>query len=160
MLSVLLLSSVALLANAEGLPSAVQAKLIGKLVNFEKGISDKGKASIFVVGDNELAEQLSRFAGKRLGRVELTSVDSASQPPSTAYDVIYIGNDADVTSAIQYAREHNALTLTGNTSWVDQGISVGLAVEAGKPKILLNLSAAKAEGVDWNPAVLKIASTQ
>jgi len=39
------------------------------------------------------------------------------------------------------------------------GISLGIGLEDGKPKILLNLSASKDEGIDWNPAILKIATT-
>jgi hypothetical protein len=48
--------------------------------------------------------------------------------------------------------------MTGIPDLVPKGISLGIGLSGGKPKILLNLSSSKDEGIDWNHAILKVST--
>lgn len=52
------------------------------------------------------------------------------------------------------------LTVTNDPGIVSDGATLGVVVgDDGKPKILLNLTSSVEEGVDWNPAIMKVAQT-
>ena len=51
------------------------------------------------------------------------------------------------------------LSITGNPDLASKDVSLIVGISNGKPKILLNLSSSKGEGIEWNPAILKVAAT-
>ena len=65
---------------------------------------------------------------------------------------------ADATSALaQVTRKHSILSGTAVESAVRSGLSVGVVAREGKPGILINLPAARAEGADLDAALLRLA---
>jgi len=73
-------------------------------------------------------------------------------------NVLYITNDGtNMSKGIsQVTQSKKILTITGRVDYVNQGISVGLGVKEEKPKIVINLSSAKAEGSDFSANLLKV----
>jgi hypothetical protein len=147
------------MVQASQLPASVQAALIIKLIGFEKKISAAGEVTIFVMGSPEVAAELEKKIGRKIGKSKLANVVAASGAPPDGAHAIYIAGQAQLQEGIGFARSKKILSITGDSSLIDQGVTLGLGVEGGKPKFILNLSASKDEGLEWRPAILKIAST-
>ncbi len=62
-------------------------------------------------------------------------------------------NIKDITAI---ARANKIVTLTGVPAYVSLGIAMGLDVKGDKPQILVNLAAAKAEGMNLSSQMLKL----
>lgn len=52
---------------------------------------------------------------------------------------------------------HKILTFTGVPSYLESGLAVSIANHGGKPQIVINLPASKAEGVNFSSQILKLA---
>lgn len=57
----------------------------------------------------------------------------------------------------EHARAANVTTMTGVAEHLDRGLSIGVGLRAGRPKILVNVSASRAEGADLSAELLKLA---
>jgi hypothetical protein len=53
--------------------------------------------------------------------------------------------------------KQSVLTFTGITSYLEEGLAVSIANRGGKPQIVINLPAAKAEKVNFSSQILKLA---
>lgn len=133
--------------QAQKAPANLRAAILVKVLQFEKGF--KAGGSIYVIGDNDLAGQL-KASGK------FSSVETGGSVPSAKYDAIYCDDAGAVGGVLSYAKKHKAPSITGVLSLVEKGITIGIGVEGGKPKILMNLSSSNAEGLEWNPAIFNI----
>ena len=73
-------------------------------------------------------------------------------------NVLYVSSDgsAMIKKISLITQAEKILTITGRVDYVNQGISVGLAVKEEKPQIVINLSSAKAEGSDFSANLLKV----
>ena len=72
--------------------------------------------------------------------------------------MFYIGDETKLFSAIMFTRTQDVLSVTGLAQMAEKGVTLNVTTAAdGSPKILLDLTASKEEGLDWNPAILKIA---
>ncbi len=74
-------------------------------------------------------------------------------------DLIYVAplRAVAISAITDITRESHVLTLTGVPDYVDAGISLSIDVKRDKPLIVINLPAAKAEGVDFDAQLLKLA---
>ncbi|MDE3059363.1 MAG: YfiR family protein [Bacteroidota bacterium] len=74
-------------------------------------------------------------------------------------DLFYIAplRAVDISTITGISREQHVLTLTGVPEYVIDGVSVSIDVKGDKPLIVINLPAAKAEGVDFDAQLLKLA---
>jgi hypothetical protein len=73
-------------------------------------------------------------------------------------DVIYMtpmGN-LQIEPIINISRSKQIATLTGVPDYVESGLAVGVGAEGGRPSIIINLPAAKAEGMDFEAQLLKL----
>lgn len=61
---------------------------------------------------------------------------------------------ADVVAA---ARRRGVRTLTGVPSYVREGVAIGIGVRGDRPEILINLTAARAEGAELSSRLLGLA---
>ncbi|MDY6989244.1 MAG: YfiR/HmsC family protein [Thermodesulfobacteriota bacterium] len=78
--------------------------------------------------------------------------------PTDKPEVIYVGSASMRDSVIEYTRANGVMSITGLPAQVKKAVTRGVGLRQGKPRILVNLTASKAEGIDWNPALLKIAA--
>ena len=137
------------------LPVNMQAALIMKILTFVPEYNNQA-IGVHIVGAPELKAALSRQTGKKIGAVRLESV-SDGEIPASGVRVLFLGTHS--AEAIAYAREKKCLTVTSTVGLLDQGVSLCITSDAGKPKIILNLTASKEEGIQWSPKVLNIAET-
>lgn len=140
-------------AAQESVPPKQQAALLVKLLAFYTDLGDE-PFTIAVVGAPEIAREFRALIGTKAGKAELAGVSESGAEGSR---VLYVGEN--VRDAIAFTRKNKILSITGTPGYVNEGVTLGLKLENRKPKILLNLSSTKAEDINWNPAILKVAST-
>lgn len=136
-------------------PAKLQAALIMKLLAFYTNLGGD-PFTIHVVGAPDVAEELKTMVGKTAGKATLNTVTEGDAPGADA-KVVYIGKN--VADNIAFTQSKQVLSVTGEPAYVSDGVTLGIGIEANKPKIILNLSSSKAEGINWNPAILKVAAT-
>jgi len=136
----------------------VQAPLIVRTIALYNNISlVDGGVSIHVVDNPSLVEELKKGIGQAIGSSTLKAVTSGGMP-TTKPSVIYVSKESNVAEVIAYSQANKILSVTGNPDLITKGVCLGFGVEDNKPKILLNLSSTRDEGIDWNPAILRIAT--
>jgi YfiR/HmsC-like len=142
-------------------PPKIAAALISKLLVLEKSLMSKdGDMVIYVIGSKKLADALKKSEGKKLGKRTLGKVVYSDVLPNEKPDVLCISTESVLTGAIEYTRKEKVLSITNKSKLVAKGVSLGIGIgDNGKPKILLNVTASGEEGLDWNPAIMKIAKT-
>ena len=64
----------------------------------------------------------------------------------------------DLESLVAATRRNRTLTLTGVPDYVEAGLSIGLDLRQDRPRILVNLRAARAEGADLAAPLLGLAT--
>lgn len=74
-------------------------------------------------------------------------------------DILYIAplRAVGIETIYTVSRARQILTLTGVPEYVDSGLAVSIGLRGGKPLIVINLSASKAEGADFHSQLLKLA---
>lgn len=139
-------------------PASIAAALTLKLAGFNNKLS--GSVKIYVVGNDALAAELKKGVGKPLGKATLAAVDAGADVPGAKYEVIVCGSAGKAGAVSSYAKKNKVLSVTNIPSVLSKGISLGIGVgDDNKPKILLNLTQSSEEGIDWNPAIMKVAET-
>ncbi len=156
-ISFLLMLFAAVVYAEDKAPPEIQAALFVKLIGFDKTLS--GNISICVIGAPEFAAEMKKGIGKDIGSVKLASVSESAGLPSEKPSVVYLGDTSKLAEVIAYTRSNHILSMTGIPELVEKGISLGIGVSEGKPKVMLNMTSSKEEGRDWNPAILKVAKT-
>lgn len=75
-------------------------------------------------------------------------------------DMLYITpvRALEIETIARISRAKQIMTFTGVPEYVPLGITVGTGIKGGKPRILINIKAAKAEGVNFNSQLLKLAT--
>lgn len=139
-------------------PIPIQAAIFLKLMEFDKNISSGGTITIYVVGSPDFAAAMKKAEGKAVGAATIGKVIEGTGVPTEKPSVIYIGSESVLSQLQTYTSTNKVLSITGNPELVAKGVSMSVGISDGKPKIMLNLSASKDEGIDWNPAILKVAT--
>ena len=71
-----------------------------------------------------------------------------------------MGSASRIEEALEYTLSNKILSVTGDPNLMDRGITLGFGIgDDSKPKIVLNPQSAAQEGLEWNPAIFKIAKT-
>ncbi len=141
-------------------PLQIQAALFVKLLSFHKGISRGGDIYIHVIDNTALAAELQQVIGEKIGNATLTAINTGSQLPSgdRKPSAVYVSEDADLAKILDYTSANKVLSITGAPDLVAKGVTLGVGILNQKPHIFLNISSSKKEGVDWNPAILKVST--
>jgi hypothetical protein len=139
-------------------PPKLQAGLFVKLLAFNKGLASGGDISIHVMGSPEFAAAMKAGIGKAVGQARISAITEGNSLPTEKPEVIYVGSASMTDTVVEYTRANHIMSITGRPDQVEKGVTLGVGVLAGKPRILLNLWSSREEGIDWNPAVLKIST--
>lgn len=140
-------------------PINVQATLFTRLLYFHKGISSGGSITICVIGSREFAREMRKKIGTKIGASKLAEVIEIDHLPIEKPSVIYLGTMKMLEEILQYTRKNKVLTITGRKKIISEGVTLGIVDDNRKPRIMLNLSSSVEEGIDWNHAILKVASS-
>lgn len=141
----LLLSGSNLLAQE--VPANLQAALFKKIFTFDKTLSAKGKVEVVVIGaGGDAIVSAFKDAG----------ISAKTGDISSASSVVYIMPGTSSTKSQTASK--GILSISGFSSYVEDGkVAIGLGVEGGKPKIIVNMTQLKAEDQDLSADLLKIA---
>ncbi len=151
--------NIQLFAQVNKAPANVAATLTIKLLTMEKNISGSGgDVTIYVMGSGDVAKELKNAVGKAIGSAKLSDVISGDELPAVKPTILFVGDPSTADQAVQYTRSQKIASVTNIPELVAKGVTLGLGIGGdGKPKILLNISSSSEEGLDWNPAIMKIA---
>jgi YfiR/HmsC-like len=138
-------------------PANMAAALSFKILALENNISGAGDITIYVLGSTEMTGEYTKGVGQSIGGSKLTSVTGGTDLPATKPNIIFVGDEASLAKALEYSHANKVLTVTNLVDLVSKGVTLGIGVEGGTPKILLNLSSSVSEGLDWQPAIMSIA---
>jgi hypothetical protein len=134
-------------------PASITAALLVKVIGFEKNISGNNIV-VYVLDSNELYNELKKL----IGQANIKAVQSGSSLPSSKPSILFVADESKVADATKYTQRNNVLSATNIPDLVSKGVTLGFGVgEDNKPKILLNVTSSAKEGLDWNPAIMKVA---
>ena len=152
----IMLSAGTLAAQSMAVPANLQAAIFKKILGFDKTLQSKDRIEVAVVyGDVAVKDAIiGAFNDLGIATVPLKS-DQASQSLGNA-TVVYVAPGA--TAPKQLCAKNRVLSLSGVSSLVESGqVAIGIAVEGGKPKILIHRGQLKAEGQELADEVMSMA---
>jgi hypothetical protein len=176
-----LLSSGLLLASPVGaedasVPLTLQAKLVGKLAAYDRNMKaragDRVRVGILTKPNNPDSERIGRELQHALGEIR-TFGGTPHEEISIAYKnaaglaqacaaqrlaIVYLtaGFDADLPEIAKNLVGVDVLTVAAVADYVPKGIVIGFDAIGGETKLLIHLSQAKAQHVEFAADVLKL----
>jgi hypothetical protein len=159
----------AALAQTSAIPPGVQLRLFSKIWMFDRSIADNGQIVMAVLyqptfrASEEAKDQLMEAVRAdrlkiRCVPVALDDVDRVvSALEHVKADVFYVTEmrGVNILDLVRVSRARHIKTITVTAGYVESGIAIGLRVRNDKPVIVVNLSAAKAEGSDLTAQLLQ-----
>lgn len=174
MLAIALLFSLSLPLKAEeSAPFDVQAKIFAKAMEYDRKLlrhdaeivrvaflEGPGAAEVRAVLD-ALGPAGVTIAGKPVSTVRATYTDAPSLVTWLAESkcaALFIpqGMSSSLADILGACRAAQVGSLAGDASDVAAGVAFGVAVEEGKPRMLVNLKQARAEGSDYTAQFLRL----
>lgn len=140
-------------AQPKEAPAAIAVALLVKVIGFEKDISS-GDITIYVLGSSDVTKELKKV----IGQANIKSVQSGNDLPSSIPSILFICDVKKAEKATKYTQDNKILSVTNLPDLVTEGVTLGFGVGSdNKPKILLNINSSAKEGLNWNPAIMKVA---
>lgn len=165
-------------AGEQTVPLDLQISIFLKILTYDRALHTKAPSGVRIgivycrqkkseqIKD-ELSEILASLSDKTVNELPLTftNVEFVSGDQlaefigSDSVNVLYItpGLGKNISAIAKVCRAQKVLTFAGIPQYVEQGLSVGLELAKDKARILINLSASKAEGSDFPANLLKLA---
>lgn len=166
-------------AQEMSVPAKLQYQIFLKILTFDRNLRDRVGDEI-VIGiiyqsnfrkswkvREEIVEAINESPEKKLEDIPIRYVtinlsgenDLKEIISRNKVDIFYITpiRAFDLRTITVMSRAKKILTLTGVTDYVELGIAVGLGLKRQKPQIIINLTAAKAEGSDFSSKLLNLA---
>jgi len=173
----LALAAPPLVAQEQPVPVEVQMPLFAKLLDFNRSLP-ASREEVVILGIAYQRRYPASAAtatavrnavrqlplGGRLFRVVLIDMDEseslATEMARQRVRVLYVSplRAVEISAISKAARPAGILTLTGVPGYVRAGLAIGLDLRDGRPQILVNLEAARAEGADLDARLLQLAS--
>ncbi|MGE5313980.1 MAG: YfiR/HmsC family protein [Acidobacteriota bacterium] len=164
-------------AQTMDVPADIQVRLFSKLLAYERNLSLRSGTRLAIgilyqrsfkgssVAKDDIMKALSSSVSTiggipfRIVPIELDdAADVASELRDHGIGLAYVAplRAYDLSAILEASRKGKILTLTGVSTYSDQGVSVAIGMMNEHPQILINLSSAKAEGADFNSHFLKL----
>ncbi len=114
----------------------------------------------------DMRAALGAMGAQKLDGLPLSIVDHRYTTPEAlaaaitgGYDVLYVtpGMDAHLQAIKEASRRAQVPTITNVRDYVEAGLSLAVDLVDGRPKLIVNLTASKAEGMDISSQVLQLA---
>lgn len=178
----LLLSSVRARADEEvPVAAELQVKLLLKVLTYDRQLEVKAKAgSQLVVGvvsapgsaassrvSAEIYNELFKYMTKTVKQLKLqafqhdysTADKLAAWVKAKNISVLYLspGNERNLPAILSFSEQGRITTMTGVPEYVEKGVAVGIGQRASRPEVLINLTATKREGSEFDASLLRIA---
>ncbi|MBW2416020.1 MAG: YfiR family protein [Deltaproteobacteria bacterium] len=134
-----------------------------KILLLDRELESKtsNRVIVGVIGSDAAHEAFSALRGQRIDKsrnfvvadvIRYETLGPDSRPPT----LLYVGPHATPEEVTPFTRRHGVLSVTTVHDYLDRGVTLGLAIEKGKPRVILNLLNSDHEGLHWNSKMLKI----
>jgi hypothetical protein len=175
----LLLACIPQLGAQADLPLNVQVPLLLRVLAYDRALSRTGAGDVVVVvlydaastvsGESRAAfvravrsGSITTVNGRAIKLVEVNvaagQVGAALRQNRAVAAYLTPGLDARVDELVSAGSASRTLLMTGNAQWVRRGVSVGVGTAGGRPKLFINLPAARGAGADLPATLLQIAT--
>lgn len=154
-----------------------EAKILLRAISFDRALARRAGTDVVItiVYDGRVSEDARERDGRVTAFRKLTSRTIAGLPIKVTSsdcshsqsmtdslkgsDIVYLSRGAKdcVRGVTAATRKLHIASLAGTRALVEQGISMGVTIEGARPKLLVNLVASKAEGLDLSSQVLQLA---
>jgi hypothetical protein len=130
-----------------------------KIISMQRQFSVKPEGiTVYVLGDSNVAKAFLAMTNQQFGTMKLAKVLSGEDLPAEKPDVLFIGDRNKADQAIKYTRENKVLSMARTDRLITKGVTLTIHASAdGSTLISMNMSGALLEGIDVNPATLKVA---
>jgi hypothetical protein len=157
---------------SQSIPANLQAAIFFKVLSYDGNIPSKdGSAiTIYVVTDSKTAGQKAAFLagfgklkGQQIGgkTINISAVTAAeASNVANSNTILYVAagsDDSTIKKVLAVAVAKKCATLGGSEALAQKGLAVGLSVEGGKPKIVINFPASQKQGMKLSSKVLRLA---
>lgn len=173
---VVLLTS-AVLSQEMSIPVDVQVQLMARIFSFDRVMDARAKDGMTIgilyqeryrasaSTADEVEDLLGRVEGFPGGPYEVVRIpwenlaDAESRMRDQHVRILYVAplRSADVRSIGEMCRSLHVPTFSGVSSYVHEGLALGVERRGGKASILINLTAARQSGCDFGSQMLHIA---
>jgi hypothetical protein len=159
-------------AETSPIPAGVQLQLFSKIWMFDRSVAENDHIVVAVLYQSTLrssAEAKDALIGAVLATglkircvpVALDDVEQISNElQHVKADVFYVTEmrGINIVDVVRVSRARHIKTITVVGGYVESGIAIGLRVRNDKPVIVVNLTAAKAEGSDLTAQLLRVST--
>ena len=151
-------------------PVEVQVPLVVKILSFDQARSEASEP--LVVGvvfqsrnrtsagvAEDVLAQLAAARGIRVVSIDLDEIrDLQAAVQEARARALYVAplRAVAVANLVSVTRSMQAVSFTGVPRYVEEGLAVGLEVSGGRPRIVINLAASRAEGARFSAQLLKL----
>lgn len=161
-----------------GVPVTLQFTMYCKALTFDRALTTRCgdalvlgvlyqpryRASYDVMEELREAHALSGIDSIRTLPVKFVAIDAERSEwqkvaLDSATDVLIVAplRGMGMEQISRFAYEHGTLTVSTEPSYVEGGLALGLRLLGGRPKFLINLPVARAQGVDFSAQLLELA---
>lgn len=157
---------------AERVPPPLQVAILVKILVYDRAIFSRSRdgltlAVIFDPDSEASTNARDAFtkafneSPRKVGDKILIEIVELPQDELDAQagkvDIVYIAEGADVAKIIEVSKKHRLITFASERSAVEDGVVLGLVPRGDKPKLLINVGASVANGMELDPSVLRLA---
>lgn len=161
-----------------GISIDMQFPLILKILQFDRNLASRAGSEIVIAAAYQgryrasvrARDEVRRVAEASVGErvadlpvrivdIDIERVELKEALDSLDVDVLYLTplRAMDIAAITQVTRELHVTSITGVEDYVHRGVAVGLGLWQEKPRVLVNLDASRAEGVDFSSRLLSLA---
>ncbi len=163
-------------AQAMDVPVTTQLSLFLKVMTFDRNLEKRaGQKLVLAIAFQSENRTSSRARSEALAALsgitkvgihdlEVIGIDLDKQNLETElrdHNVAFLYvtplRAMNLNEVISAARTAGVSTITGVPGYVEGGLSVGVRLQADRPRLMINLEASKLEGADYKAELLKLA---
>ena len=157
---------------AEQVPATLQVAILVKVLVYDRTIAIRARdglklAVVFDPDREDSRKARDEFTKafnetpRKIGDkniIELVEIaQNKLESEATTFDIVYIADGADVAKVVALSTKHHLITFASDRGAVEDGVVLGLVPRGDKPKLLINVGASVASGMELDPQVLRLA---
>ncbi|HYX39704.1 MAG TPA: YfiR family protein [Oligoflexus sp.] len=165
---------------ATEIPADFQAIIFLKVLKFDRSLEARVKSDftigiVHIDGSESSKEHCKEIAGKfkeKIGSEKLHGKSvrlveiamPATADPAVVFDAkdlnaLYVCKNMGepASKLLLMAKEKKVLTYSDSRDYLDKGLSIGIKLESGKPKIIINKKVSDEMGASFDPRLLQLA---
>lgn len=159
------------------LPAEVEAKLSGSVAAYDRTLHQRAGGKVVIAIVTNPADPDSLRAGSQL-QAAFDGVDTISGLPHEEFVLAYksapllaeacvqrnvsivflsTGLDRVILPIVQALESTRVLTIAGSLPYVSNGVVLGFDLVSGRPKLVINLTSARKQGLEFRAELLRLA---